>query len=262
MQDVQTADGSTISTIGRGDIKINLPLGNKTTGITLKNALYTPKMSLTLISTNCITSAGFTVQFEENMCKIISPAPHQKTIVEIPQINGLYTIPAPFTHQAHAAQEKLFMHALHQILGHVAQPAVIDAVKKGLVESIRLDATSTPELCDVCTKAKGVWKPFPEESQNRTHSYEELVHTDLWGPTQMTSIGGSLYYISFTDDYSRETQVQFLQLKSDALQAFKHYMMEITHQHAGVKLQKVRSDRGGGYLSMEFDKYLKDNSIK
>jgi hypothetical protein len=49
-QDVRTADGSTISALGWGDIKVDLPLGNKYTTITLKNTLYTPKMALTLIS--------------------------------------------------------------------------------------------------------------------------------------------------------------------------------------------------------------------
>jgi hypothetical protein len=49
-QDVCTADGTTISALGRGDIKVDLPLGNKYTTVTLKNTLYTPKMALTLIS--------------------------------------------------------------------------------------------------------------------------------------------------------------------------------------------------------------------
>ena len=219
-------------------------------------------MSLTLISTNHITSAGFTVQFKENMCKIVSPAPHKKTIAEIPLVNGLYTVHTPFTHQAHATQEKLSVHTLHRILGHVAQYAIIDAVKKGLIEGVELNSTSIPEFCDACMKAKAVWQPFPEESQNRAHSYGEIVHTDLWGPAQTTSIGGSLYYISFTDNYSRETQIYFLQLKSDALQALKHYVEEIGRQHPEAKLQILRSDRGGEYLNEEFDDYLKSNGIK
>jgi hypothetical protein len=44
------ADGSTISALGQGDIKIDLPLGNKYTTVTLRNTLYTPKMALTLLS--------------------------------------------------------------------------------------------------------------------------------------------------------------------------------------------------------------------
>jgi hypothetical protein len=43
------ADGTTISALGQGDIKVDLLLGNKYTTITLKNTLYTPKMALTLI---------------------------------------------------------------------------------------------------------------------------------------------------------------------------------------------------------------------
>ena len=107
------------------------------------------------------------------------------------------------------------------------QPAVMDTVKKGLVKGVELDPTSLPEFCDTCTKAKAVWQPFPDESKNRACSYAELVHTNLWGPAQMTSIGRSLYYISFTDDYSRKTQVQFLKNKSDALNALKYYVAEI-----------------------------------
>ena len=32
----------------------------------------------------------------------------------------------------------------------------------------------------------------------------ELVHTDLWGPAQVSSLGGSLYYVTFIDDATRK----------------------------------------------------------
>ena len=32
----------------------------------------------------------------------------------------------------------------------------------------------------------------------------ELVHTDLWGPSSVASLGGSRYYITFIDDLSRK----------------------------------------------------------
>jgi hypothetical protein len=74
-QDIHTADGSTLSAIGQGDIKVELPLGQKKTTVTLKNALYAPKMAFTLISTNRITAAGLAVLFKGCMCKILSHAP-------------------------------------------------------------------------------------------------------------------------------------------------------------------------------------------
>lgn len=54
--------------------------------------------------------------------------------------------------------------------------------------------------------------------------YGELVHTDLWGPAQTMSIAGALY-------------------------AFKAYEAWLARQSPGVRLCKVRSDRGGEYPS-------------
>jgi hypothetical protein len=75
-------------------------------------------------------------------------------------------------------------------------------VTQRLIEGVELDSTSTPEFRDACMKAKATRQPFPEEMVNHACTYGELVHTDLWGPTQTESIAGHLYCMSFTDDFS------------------------------------------------------------
>ena len=35
----------------------------------------------------------------------------------------------------------------------------------------------------------------------------ELVHTNVWGPSQVQSLGGSPYYVNFIDDATRKTWV-------------------------------------------------------
>ncbi|OJA11515.1 hypothetical protein AZE42_10947, partial [Rhizopogon vesiculosus] len=134
LQNVHTADRSSISAIGRRDVLIDLPLGNTSTQVTLKDTLYTPKMAFTLISTNRIAAAGLAVHFEDKTCKILSPAPTRKVIAEIPQINGLYSITAHFSQCMNIAKSKLTISELHRILRHVSDPAIADAVTKGLVE--------------------------------------------------------------------------------------------------------------------------------
>jgi transposase InsO family protein len=176
-------------------------------------------------------------------------------------VDGLYSVAAQSQHNASIATTKHTIYDLHKALGHVSQTAIIHAVKTGLVKGVELDSTSEPAFCDACTQAKATHQPFPEESKNRARTYGELVHTDLWGPAKTASIGGCSYYISFTDDYSRETVVRFLKLKSEALTTFKQYEAYVSRQHPGARLCKVRSDRGGEYLSAEFDKYLKDQGI-
>jgi hypothetical protein len=261
-QDIHTADGSAISAIGRGNVKIDLPLGNKRTTVTLKDALYAPKMAFTLIATNRIAAAGLAVHFEDKLCKILSPGPQRVVIAEIPQVEGLYTVIAQQKHHAALAKGKLSVFELHRVLGHVSQSAVKSAVEKGLVAGVELDPASEPEFCEACEKGKAVRQPFPKESKRRAAAYGELIHTDLWGPAQTLSIGGSSYYMSFTDDFSRETQIIFLKLKSEALGAFKQYEARLTRQHNGTKIKTLRSDRGGEYLSAEFDEYLKAQGIK
>ncbi|OAX31358.1 hypothetical protein K503DRAFT_658911, partial [Rhizopogon vinicolor AM-OR11-026] len=63
-QDIHTVDGLTVSAIGRGDVQLDLPLGQCVTTITLKDVLYAPKMAFTLIVTNRIVAAGLAVHFE------------------------------------------------------------------------------------------------------------------------------------------------------------------------------------------------------
>ncbi|KAG1826704.1 hypothetical protein DFJ58DRAFT_637770, partial [Suillus subalutaceus] len=145
-------------------------------------------MALTLISTNKIAAAGFATHFEKNMCKIISPAPAHKVIAKIPEINGLYTVIPATCHHANTMGTKLTLNEAHKILRHISQPALHDAVQKGLIKGINLDPTSKPTFCDACTQAKSTRQPFPRES--------------LWGPAQTMSLEGHLYYISFTDDSS------------------------------------------------------------
>jgi hypothetical protein len=172
---------------------------------------------------------------ENDACKILSPAPKWKLIASIAQVNSLYAIPAQTEKSAHVA--KLTINTLHRALGHVAQGAVQYMVKQGLIEGVELDSTSTPEFCEACMKAKATRQPFPEEMANCARTYGELVHTDLWGPTQTESVTGHLYYISFTNDFSQETKVRFLKLKSEALSTLKDYETELKCQTPGAKIK-------------------------
>jgi hypothetical protein len=170
----------------------------------------------------------------------MGPLPERQLLATLPQIGGLYTIAASVQHQAHIA--KVSVSDLHRALGHVVQPAVIDAVRNGLIGGVELFSHTKPEFCDACMKAKAVRQLFPAETKNRSTKYGEIIHTDLWGPVQTASISGSIYYMSLTDDYSRETKIKFLRLKSQAFGAFKDYNTQLQRQHPEAKICKLQSD--------------------
>ena len=45
----------------------------------------------------------------------------------------------------------------------------------------------------------------------------ELVYTYVWGPTHVSSLGGSRYYVTFIEDATRKTWVYCIRQKSDVL---------------------------------------------
>ena len=77
---------------------------------------------------------------------------------------------------------------------------------KGLPSSIN----ESP--CESCIVGKHQRDSFPSASY-RAKDYLELVHTNLCGPMQNQSIGGSFYFLTFFDDFSKKFWVYFLKHK-------------------------------------------------
>ena len=79
----------------------------------------------------------------------------------------------------------------------------------------------------------------------------ELVHTDVWGPAQVSSLGGSLYYVTFIDDATRKVWIYFLRKKSDVFETFKKWR-SLVENETGKKLKCLRSNNGNDYYSKYF----------
>ncbi|KAK9036844.1 hypothetical protein V6N11_021769 [Hibiscus sabdariffa] len=72
--------------------------------------------------------------------------------------------------------------------------------------------------------------------------------------------GGYQYFITFTDDFSRYGYKYLMRHKSEALEKFKEFKNEVQNQH-GKSIKALRSDRGGEYLSQDFNELLKECGI-
>ena len=82
----------------------------------------------------------------------------------------------------------------------------------------------------------------------------ELVHTDVWGLAQVSSLGGSHYFVTIIDDATRKLWVYFLRWKFDVFQTFKKWKCLIENE-TGKKLKCLIYDNGGEYYSHEFEYY-------
>ena len=118
---------------------------------------------------------------------------------------------------------------------------------------------SDPSLCECCIRGKMQRTPLPKSS-SRNWEVLDLVHSDLWGPVPVMSLGGKYYFITFTDDSGRYSWMYHLRLKKDAFNAFKAWHLEVEHQ-TGRKLKVFRSNNGGEYINLKWELYMKEHSI-
>ncbi|XP_050940564.1 uncharacterized protein LOC127149396 [Cucumis melo] len=101
---------------------------------------------------------------------------------------------------------------------------------------------SHSEICEDCVVGKQHRDRFPTEKSWRAKHVLELIHYDLCGPINPTLNGGKRYFVTFIDDYSRKTWVDFLQKKSETFSAFKSFQEKV-EKEADMSIKILRSDR-------------------
>ena len=71
-----------------------------------------------------------------------------------------------------------------------------------------------------------------------------------------TARGGFQYFVTFTDDLSRYGYVYLMRHKSETFEKFKEFQNKVENQ-LDKTIKLLRSDRGGEYMSQEFNDHLK-----
>jgi hypothetical protein len=74
----------------------------------------------------------------------------------------------------------------------------------------------------------------------------ELVHSDVFGPISVPSLGESMYYISFIVDFSRKTWIYFLRKKLEVFEKFKEFK-SLVENYTDNKIKVLRTDNGGEF---------------
>lgn len=132
-------------------------------------------------------------------------------------------------------------------------------VHKNLV--IRMPGLKEGPHCEDCALSKQAKISFTSGVSQMAKMCLQLVHMDLCGPMNEDSLGGNKYFYFLVDDYSRWCWIYLLENKSDAFDSF-HKFQVLVERQTGLKLKSVRSDRGGEFLSQEFQKYCETLAIK
>ena len=95
-----------------------------------------------------------------------------------------------------------------QILGHIGEKGLQSLQGKGMVEGM-FNCNSDFNFYEHCLYGKHNRVKFPFGA-TRSKEILELIHSDVFGTAHLPSLGGSLYYVTLIDDFSRNTYWYFL----------------------------------------------------
>jgi hypothetical protein len=146
----------------------------------------------------------------------------------------------------------------HQRLRHIGEKGLRTLHNKGMVEGM-YNITLDFDLCEHCLYGKHNRVIFPSGA-TREKGILELIHSDVFGVVPVPSLAKSVYYVSFIDDFSRNTWIYFLRKKSKVFDKFKEFKSLVENQ-TGKKIKVLRTDNGGEFYGNEFLEFYKKCGI-
>ncbi|WJX11696.1 Beta-galactosidase 8 [Trifolium repens] len=113
--------------------------------------------------------------------------------------------------------------------------------------------------CDICILAKSHRVPYLSSS-NKSDTPFSLIHSDVWGPSPISTVSGIRWFVTFIDDCKRMTWLYVMRHKNDVFNIFRAFHTLIQTQFS-AKIRVLRSDNGGEYVNQEFHHYFKTHGI-
>ena len=120
-------------------------------------------------------------------------------------------------------------------------------------------STGKLDFCDHCIFRKQKRVSF-SKAKYHTQGILDYIHSNLWGPSKVPSLGGKRYMLTSVDDFSRKVWVYFLRQKHETFSIFKTFKALVENQ-TGRKIIKLRNDNGLEFVESEFDEFYTMNGI-
>ena len=108
--------------------------------------------------------------------------------------------------------------------------------------------------CVSCQLGKQSALPFNTSESISTDIFD-LIHSDIWGPSSVSSIDGSRYFIVFVDDYSRYSWIFNMKHRSELLQVYSNFAKMVETQFSKC-IKNFRYDNALEYTQYAFQAIL------
>ena len=87
-----------------------------------------------------------------------------------------------------------------------------------------------------------MWQKLGNNAERQAIKPLKIVHSSVWGPINNTYVGGTKYFVTFIDDFSRKVWVYKMKFKGEWFERFKEF-------RAFVKMQSEHGIKGFQWMS-------------
>lgn len=248
----------------RGDIAVKTFYEGDSSTKTMQNVLLVKDLSCNLLSIRSLTKKGYKVVFEGDCAYVLFDDETQF----MAKVNGnLYEAVFDVDHNVFAGLSgenninKMSPDLWHFRMAHLNAKDMEKLVKRKMADGLELvNVNAESKFCETCVLGKSTRTPFPPNKIGRSKRILEMIHSDVWQLDE-AAYDGSIYFVSFIDDYSRASMVYCIKSRTEVLDKFKEFVAMAEALH-GVKVAKFRADNAGEYSSGEIDEYCKSKGIQ
>ncbi|KAE8658140.1 Retrovirus-related Pol polyprotein from transposon TNT 1-94 [Hibiscus syriacus] len=253
---VYLGDDRCCNIVGIGDVRIKMHDGSVRT---LSGVRHIPDLKKNLISLGTLHKNGFIPKADEDRetIRIVKGAltmmKGKMTAGNIYRLLG--STVAGGVHSVESCDDttKLW----HMRLAHLSERGMAELHKRNLLHGVK---SCKLDFCKYCVLGKQTKVRF-KTAKHTTQGILDYVHSDVWGPSTTSSLGGSRYYVTFIDDFSRKVWVYFLKQKYEVFEKFKLWKAEVENQ-TGRKIKCLRYDNGTEYTDSQFLQFCKERGIQ
>ncbi|GAU39416.1 hypothetical protein TSUD_323640 [Trifolium subterraneum] len=219
---VKLGDNSTMQVMGKGNVK--LYLAGKVSVIT--DVYYLPELKNNLLSIGQLQQKNLIIVFSKDVCKIFHEEMGLMVTTQM-TVNRMYIILAPvMLPSCFKVTNKDESHLWHCRYSNLSFKGLNALAKREMVKGLPM-VKDNQTVCSDCVVSKQHRDTFPKSTTWRATSKLELIHSDICGPINPTSNGGTL-----------------------------------VEKEADCAVKCLRTDRGGEFTSSNFNEFCSEHGIQ
>ena len=243
---VRVGNNAVILAYGCGRIDVEMYVNGKWVPSFLSNVWYVPELSVNLFSLIVAEMKGYCVSAENGQIQLLRNGVvhavgvrHEKSLYKM-QMRVIKPDEPAVVCLASATEPKSEkLQFWHERLCHQNKKHVRDFLQR---EGVNVNADDY--FCEACEFGKSHRQPFQSRSYRATKP-GEIIHADVCGPMEESSLRGMRYFVCFKDDFSKYRRVYFMVLKSEVVDKLKQFLAEVAV--AGHSVKTLMTDGGAEF---------------